>query len=101
MAIIDSGADTSVITEEIARCLGISTDGQMARSYGVGGLVTSVDASMDVHVSIGNYSRNIHIPVKVILGEHSFPVLLGREGFFDAFRVLFDQVNRRIELFPN
>jgi len=37
-------------------------------------------------------------PVKVILGNYDFPILLGREGFFSEFVISFFQNDQKVTL---
>jgi hypothetical protein len=98
IALIDSGADISAIPKAIAEILGLDLSGKITPAYGIGGKVDSVESRMNIVIEKGHEKYNIQIIVKVILGDYEFPVLLGREGFFDEFVVSFDQSKEKILL---
>lgn len=45
-----------------------------------------------------NKRYNFQIPVKVILKEDDFPILLGTAGFFNKFIITFNQKEEKILL---
>lgn len=67
-------------------------------AYGIGGKVDSTQTSMNITIEKVHEHYNFQTPVKVILGNYDFPVLLGRDGFFDKFIISFDQNKERISL---
>jgi len=105
MALLDSGADMSAISSDIAEIIGIDTDGERTTIHGVAGKVESIQKK--VNVSFGNeherYSFNI--PVKVVFTDESdsasFIPLLGRDGFFNQFKITFDEANLKFSLKKN
>jgi hypothetical protein len=98
IALLDSGADISAIPLSIAQILSLNLDGAKSEAYGIGGKVDSIDTQMNVTVEKGHEHYSFNIPVKVILGKYDFPILLGREGFFNKFIISFDQERERILL---
>ncbi|MEK6859728.1 MAG: hypothetical protein AABX54_02835 [Nanoarchaeota archaeon] len=98
IALIDSGADISAISKDIAEILGINLDGEITSAFGIGGKVDSIESKINIVVEKGHEHYIIEIPVKIILGEYDFPILLGREGFFDNFVISFYQKDQRISL---
>lgn len=40
----------------------------------------------------------LRLPVQVILGDTKIPILLGRKGFFNKFKIIFDQANEKVSL---
>ncbi len=95
---LDSGADISAIPKEVAEILGLDISGATSPAFGIGGKTEAVDTHIDITVEKGHEKYNFRIPVKVILGPYDFPVLLGRAGFFDKFRIEFNQSQERILL---
>ena len=98
MALIDSGADLSVIPEDIADLLNIDMDGKKDKSKGIGGEVEVINSKINVKIKKGHEDYSLNVPVQVILGDNKIPVILGREVFFDEFSITFDQINDRILL---
>lgn len=98
IALLDSGADISVIPKDFAELLGLNLEGERTKAFGIGGEVQSIETKVYLSISKGHEKYNFQIPVKVILGEYDFPVILGREGFFDKFIIIFDQDKQRVSL---
>jgi len=98
IALIDSGADISAIPREIAELLGLNLDGEIQQAFGIGGKVDSIESNMTIIIEKGHEHYLLEIPVKVILGDYDFPILLGRAGFFDEFIISFNQKQQKILL---
>jgi hypothetical protein len=94
-AIVDSGADRTQVNFEYAAALGIKL-GKRADSIGIG------DGSTEGY--LGDFPfriRNTDIEMTVpatYLKSSNVAVLLGREVFFDAFRIVFEQDHDSFEL---
>lgn len=98
IALLDSGADISAIPKAIAEILGLNLSGKKTPAYGIGGKVDSIETKVEIVVEKGHEHYRFNIPVKVILGNYDFPVLLGRLGFFSRFVISFDQSQEKISL---
>jgi len=98
VALIDSGADISVIPKDIAEILGLNLKGDITDAFGIGGSARTIETKIRVIISKGHERYQLQLPIKVILGKYDFPVLLGREGFFDKFKIIFDQQKEKISL---
>ena len=98
IGLLDSGADLSAMPKSIAELLGINLEGNVGFAYGIGGKVKSIESKVKIMVKKGHERYDFSIPVKVILDDYDFPILLGREGFFDRFVITFDQENEKISL---
>lgn len=96
LGLLDSGADLSVISKEIAEILHLDLSGEKSFAIGVGGRVETVDSSLVVELTNGHERYRFRIPVKVILSQSDFGMLLGRKGFFDFFKITFDQKKEKI-----
>ena len=59
IALIDSGADLSVISKDIADLLNINTDGKKDKSRGIGGEVEVINTNMIVNIKKGLYSMRL------------------------------------------
>ena len=98
IALIDSGADISAIPRALAEILDLDINGEHHYAYGLGGKVACTQTTMEITIEKGHEKYSFRIPVKVILENYDFPVLLGRSGFFDKFIISFDQKNERVLL---
>ena len=98
MALLDSGADVSAMTKEIADLLGLNLAKKPEKTRGIGGEVESIESRVKITITQGHEKYTLDIPVNVILGDKDFPLLLGRAGFFENFIVTFDETNQRIKL---
>lgn len=98
MALVDSGADISAIPKSIAELLGLSLSGEPEQTSGIGGVVSAIQANILLEIQKGHEQYTLQLPVKIILSDDEFPILLGRAGFFDKFVITFDQRDERIFL---
>ncbi|MFC1691599.1 retropepsin-like aspartic protease [Nanoarchaeota archaeon] len=98
VALLDSGADISAVPKDIAEILGLDLRKKHTPAFGIGGRTDAVDTTMKITISKGHEIYNFRIPVKVILGNYDFPVLLGRAGFFDKFVISFNQIQEKVSL---
>jgi hypothetical protein len=90
---IDSGATMSVLPASDASQLGIRlSTGKKILVKGVSGeFLTGYRHTVRVHV--GNETLNI----PVVFVEHPYvPAILGREGVFTSFAIVFDEAKRRV-----
>jgi hypothetical protein len=94
-AIVDSGADRTQANFEYAEMLGIAL-GPRGDSVGIG------EGRVEGYLGVLPFKiRNTDIALEVpatYLKSGNVAVLLGREAFFDAFRIIFDQANNSFEL---
>ncbi|MBI4439686.1 hypothetical protein HY638_01830 [Candidatus Woesearchaeota archaeon] len=98
VALLDSGADISAIPRSLAESLGVNLNGEVSNTYGIGGKARSIESKEKILVQKGHERYEFDLPLKVILDEYDFPVLLGRHGFFDKFVITFDQENEKVLL---
>lgn len=98
IALLDSGADISAMPRPIAEILGLDLRGKKAPAYGIGGKVDAIDTQVYITVKKGHENYNFKIPIKVILGNYDFPILLGRLGFFRYFVISFNQKKEKVTL---
>jgi len=98
MALINSGADVSVIPKDFAELLGLDLGGKREISNGLGGEVSVVNSFMKINIKNPHEDYTFTIPVQVIMEETKVPVILGRDGFFDKFVIEFDHYAKRIKL---
>ncbi len=82
----------------MAEALGLKLSGEMHYAYGIGGKARCVETTATIIIEQKHERYTLNIPIKVILDEYSFPVLLGRAGLFDEFVITFDQAREKISL---
>jgi hypothetical protein len=97
-ALLDSGADVSVMPKDFAELLGLDLNAEEEKANGIGGEVRVVNSKVDIMVKKGHESYSLLIPVQVVLDNTKAPVIIGREGFFDEFVIEFNHLLERIKL---
>lgn len=102
VGLLDSGADVSAISKDLAELLGLDLKGKKTDVGGIGGPAEAVLSKVRVKVTAGKHeSKTFQVPVFVILSddmEDDFPVIIGRAGFFEKFKVEFVEAEGRITL---
>lgn len=95
MCLLDSGADKNLFPVELAKSLGISLkEGSIHTMIGIGGIMIQ-SYRHQVNISVQDYTFRSD----VFFSPDQQTPLLGREGFFNAFKkVIFDQYELRVEL---
>jgi hypothetical protein len=96
LMLVDSGAELSLISQEVGNRLGFRVaDGEiLSDGTGVGGEIQYVTRAL--HLSIDGHS--FKAPVAWLQTEIiDAPLLLGREVVFDLFNIEFIQAEERIE----
>ena len=103
IALLDSGADISVVPREVAELLGLNLKGKIEEAKGIGGKVKATQTNMNIGLGKPHERYELNIPVKIILEnkEEEMPILLGRTGFFDKFIITFNQKEERITIKRN
>ncbi len=101
-ALVDSGADFSVIFEEHCEILGIDLKtAEQTDAQGIGGKVKVWNTRVDIEFFGKGEHKKFHfrIPVMVLQKPaENHPILLGRAGFFDHFEITFREKQREIRL---
>ena len=102
-ALVDSGADMSAMDYRVAEKLHLDLSGKRVMSFGVSGSVESVVTETTVEISRGHEHYSFNIPVRVLFSKSDYvaPTLIGRKGFFDKFRITFDEANQKIVIKSN
>lgn len=97
-ALVDSGADNTVVPKALAELLGLKEEDQL-ETGGIGGKVTVKKSKMSITIKGIRESYSFVIPVLVLQdAENSVPLLLGRNGFFEHFHITFKQDEEKIIL---
>ncbi|MCF7910522.1 hypothetical protein K9L16_02515 [Candidatus Pacearchaeota archaeon] len=98
-ALIDSGADVSVIPKALAEFLDLDLSGDTSISYGIGGEIKVKESKMRVMLKEPHgETYNYLIPVQVVLSGEEPPIILGRAGFFNKFIITIDEDKQKIKL---
>ena len=97
IALIDSGADLSVIPKDIAELLDVDLSGEETVSHGISGEVKVKESKIRINIKKGHEDYSFVIPIQIILSGDP-PVILGRRGFFDKFKITIDEKNQKVML---
>lgn len=94
--IIDTGADYTLFPRFFAEALGVSlkSDCKEITTKGVGGKSNVYLLQRKIDVRIGTFHRKI--PVGFFSSDY-IPPLLGRQEFFETFKVVFEKFTTRFE----
>ena len=78
IALLDSGADVSVVPLDVANLLGLDLSGEKEEARGIGGKVPAIQTKINLEVGRPHEKHTLILPVKVILedGEKEIPILL-------------------------
>ena len=96
---LDSGADQTTIPYSLAEILGLDLSGEERKINGIGGLIRAKSTSAQIRLQKGHERYTFKIPVCVLLDDKlAPPPLLGREGFFNKFRIVIDEAAGKVVL---
>lgn len=94
-ALIDSGATISIFRPEVADSLGIDIEkGTEIYLGGVGGRIKGFIHKVNVEIA----GKKLKIPVVFSNEYHVSLNLLGREGFFVEFKIIFEEKKKQLRL---
>lgn len=94
-AVVDSGADRTQVNFEYADMLGVKL-GQRGDSIGISdGPVEGYLGKLEFKVA--NTDIQMNIPATYLKSDN-IDILLGREVFFDEFKIIFEQKNDTFEI---
>lgn len=103
-ALIDSGCDTTVIPEGMARAVGLDMSGSKTKIYAYRESSEVIESSANVTFQ-GKANRQsvaLNIPVVIALSGKGFEdeddITLGVNGVFDAFDITFKKAQNKIIL---
>jgi len=97
LALIDSGADVSIIPKDLAEVLNLDLSKKTHVSFGICGKMKVKNSRMRIVVEKNREKYVFVIPVQVIL-DYDVPIILGRQGFFDKFVITIDEKNKKVKL---
>lgn len=97
MCLVDSGSDVVVLPKGMAKLLNIKLSKEKSISKGIGGNVPIRRGRVSFRIKKQHGHHSLTVPVEVVETD-DIPVLLGREGFFDKFKVTIDEQNKKVIL---
>jgi|ERR1700693_2333208 len=98
LGLIDSGADQVIMPAAIADVLGINRNTCPKRS--TMGIDMQPMESFTSEVTLRLADQTDSFKATVVFIDTDVPVLLGREGFFDHYRIKFEQDHDTFEITP-
>ena len=98
--LLDSGADNTVIPEDLAKVLGLKEEKNSADvTKGIGGNVKTTSSTIHLTIKNEHEKYSLDIPVLILKDDKSeVPLLLGRQGIFEHFDITFRQNDEKIVL---
>ena len=97
IALIDSGADTSVISKSLSELLGLTESETETETKGIGGNVRVKKAHLRFKIGSLREKYTLSIQVLVLQDKNQdIPPLLGRSGLFEQFAITFKQLEEKI-----
>jgi len=98
IALIDSGADNTVVPKDLAELLGLKENVE-SETGGIGGKVKTKKSRLRFKIKNNRESYTLDVPVLVLQDKNAdVPLLLGRHGFFEQFHITFKQDDEKIVL---
>lgn len=85
-ALVDSGADSTVVPADLAVVLGLSL-GEEIKTGGLGGMVLARKSMLSFTLAKGREKYVLTAPALVLVDNVDVPLILGRNGFFEQFHV--------------
>ncbi len=96
LAILDSGSDITIIPKEIAEVIGIDCKNENSISGISGSPIKAKEGKVNVIFGKDREIYSFDIPV-LIPDKEGLAVIVGRAGFFQQFKITFDEYKERIE----
>jgi hypothetical protein len=99
VALLDSGADNTVVPKDLALVLGLKEKETDTETGGIGGKVRVKESTLQLRVKNERERYSLTVPVLVMQDKSSdVPLLLGRNSFFENFDITFRQNEEKIIL---
>lgn len=97
LAVIDSGADVTTMSTEVAEVFGI--DWTQCVKQNLLGISGKMQDSYIGHFDIAVKKMNETLTLPVMFTNANIPILLGQEGFFDYYRIKFEKDHDIFEIY--
>src|SRR3989338_2768976 len=99
VALLDSGADVTVVPKDLALLLGLKEDELETNTRGIGGSTKVKKTKLSFRVKGERESYHLTVPALVLQNpDEDVPLLLGRNGFFEEFHITFKQAEEKVIL---
>ena len=99
VALLDSGADETIIPKDLADILGLKEHETDTETAGVGGKVKVKKSVLSFRIKGSREIYSLNVPCLILQDPDSdVPLLLGRHGFFEHFHITFKQNEEKIVL---
>lgn len=96
-AMLDSGSDLTVIPLEVAEELGLELKDENEISGISKKPVKAKESSVVIEFGKGHEIYSFRVPVLVPIEAEDMPIIIGREGFFNQFKIIFNEQRKEIE----
>ncbi len=102
LMLVDSGADTCILDKDVAKFLGINIyEGEQIKTGGIGE-AANIYYFNDIYLNVGGEEIKTWCGFKDgYLMDGMIAGVLGRQGFFDHFKVCIDEKSKEVELKPS
>ncbi len=99
VGLLDSGADNTVVPNDLAQILGLKEERNSDdETKGIGGKVKTTSSKLHLRIKNERENYSLDIPVLILKTDSDIPLLLGRQGFFENFDITFKQNNEKVIL---
>jgi len=99
VALLDSGADNTVVPKDLADLLGLQVESTDIETGGIGGKVKVKKSRLRFALKGDRETYQLDVPALVLQDSSAdVPLLLGRNGFFEQFHITFRQNEEKIIL---
>ena len=99
VALLDSGADNTVIPKDLAETLGLKESEFESETGGIGGKVKVKKTRFSFILKGSRENYPLSVPALVLQDRNAdIPLLLGRHGFFEHFHITFKQDEEKVIL---
>ncbi|MFQ5531510.1 MAG: hypothetical protein ACE5ES_02745 [Candidatus Nanoarchaeia archaeon] len=96
-ATLDSGSDLSIIPKEIAEVLDVEYTGDNEVSGISGKTIKTKEGRIRIIFGKSREKYSFIIPILIPIERENAPIILGRVGFFNQFKIIFLESEKRIE----
>jgi len=101
MCLLDSGSDVIVLPKGLAELLGLKLSDKIEKSKGIGGEVEVRTSKLNFRLKRDHdYYSFDNVDIQVV-DTDDVPVILGRRGFFERFKITIDEKNEKVILKEN
>lgn len=96
IGVLDSGSDITILPKEIAEIIKPNYTGENEISGISGNIVKAKQGKIRISFGKGRESYNFDVPILVPIEKEDVPIIIGRWGFFEQFKITFSEAERKI-----